>query len=214
MVMDPAGSVCNCLLPTGNPIDNLIIPDFGRLDLSIVDAANPLVFIRAKDVGLTGKELPQNIDEKEELLLLLERIRGEAAKLLGFVKNAKDSAWESPGVPKLTLLASSDTYTATTGEEIPCKNIDIMARMMSMQKTHPTYAMTGAMCTAAAAAIPGTLVYELKYKEASTRRFRIGHPGGVLEAGVDYEMINDKIKIQSVYGYRTARLLLKGMAHC
>ena len=36
--------------------------------------------------------------------------------------------------------------------------------MMSMQKPHPSYAMTGAMCTAAAAIIPGCIVNQILAK--------------------------------------------------
>ena len=214
MVLDPAGSVCNGLLPTGHPQDTLDIPGFGPIRVSIIDAANPLVFIKAGDVGLTGKELPQEMDREQELLDVLERIRGEAAKILGFIKDSGDSAWKSPGVPKMALLSSPESYTTSAGEEISGEDIDLLARMMSMQKAHPTYALTGAMCTAAAAVIPGTLIFELKRNGAQPKRFRIGHPGGVLEAGVDYEIDKAELRIQSVYGYRTARLLMKGTALC
>ena len=85
--------------------------------------------------------------------------------------------------------------------------------MMSMPTAPPTYAMTGAMCTAAAV-IPGTIVYNAKRKGTKPDRLKIGHPGGILEAGVDFEDRDGDIFIQSAYGYRTARLLLKGIAYC
>ena len=53
--------------------------------------------------------------------------------------------------------------------------------MMSMQKAHPSYAMTGAMCTAAAAVVPGSIVEQVLRKEADTQYLRIGHAGGTLE---------------------------------
>jgi len=215
MVMDPAGTVFDSLLPTGNTVDFLDVPDFGRLEVSIVDAANPLVFARAADLGLTGKELPSDIDNKKALLALLERVRGSAAKLLGLVQNVSESALISPGVPKMTIIATPQNYVNTSGVVINGERIDLLIRMMSMQKTHPTCAMTGAMCIAAAAIIDDTLVYKTKRESTNPKQLRIGHPGGILEAGVDYQINGQgKIAIESVYGYRTARLLMKGIAYC
>ena len=213
MMMDPAGTVCNALLPTGNPIDTLNVPGFGELPVSLVDAANPLVFVRAHDVGMSGTESPQEIDCNAELTDLLERIRGEAARQLGFVEEAAEAAWKSPGVPKLTIVSPSKSYQTTQGQEINADEIDLLGRMMSMQKAHPTYAMTGAMCTAAAAVIPGTIVFQVKRDDAAADRFRIAHPGGILEAGVDYVQSDKNIEVTCAYGFRTARLLMRGTAY-
>jgi 2-methylaconitate cis-trans-isomerase PrpF len=213
LVEDPAGSVCGGLLPTGRAADSLNIPGFGPLRVSLVDAANPLVFALAGDIGLTGKEKPADIEARPGLLSLLEKIRGEAAKTLGLVERAEDSAWKSPTVPKMTIVAPPGDYESLSGPEIPAERLDLLGRMMSMQRPHPAYALTGAMCTAAAAAIPGTIVYEVRRKDANLRRLRIGHPGGILEAGVDYGEGPAGTVIQSAYGFRTARLLMKGIAY-
>ncbi|WP_041611001.1 2-methylaconitate cis-trans isomerase PrpF family protein [Treponema primitia] len=213
LVLDPAGSVCGKLLPTGNARDKLDIPGFGSLSVSIVDAANPLVFALAGELGLSGKELPGEMDSNPELLDLLERIRGKAAQVLGLIEKPEDSPWKSPGVPKMTLVAPPAEYTTLSGNLISEDKIDLLGRMMSMQKTHPTYAMTGAMCTAAAALIPGSIVHGIKRPSADPARLRIAHPGGILEAGVDYTESAGIVSVQSVYGYRTARLLAKGTAY-
>ncbi len=47
------------------------------------------------------------------------------------------------------------------GKEIKKEEIDLLSRMMSMQKTHPSYAMTGAMCTAAAVVVKGSIVNQV-----------------------------------------------------
>lgn len=214
MVMEPAGTVFDSLLPTGNAIDTLYVPRFGSLEVSIVDASNPLVFVRAENIGFSGTELPADIDNYPERLLLLENIRGTAAKLLGLVNRIEDAAYQTPGIPKMTVVSPPVSYDKPDGESISDEQIDLSSRMMSMQKAHPAYAMTGAMCTAAAAVIPGTIVYEVKRKSALSHQLRIGHPSGILEAGVDYEEENGKINIRCAYGYRTARLLMKGVAYC
>ncbi|MDR0876417.1 MAG: 3-methylitaconate isomerase [Treponema sp.] len=213
MVEDPAGSVCGALLPTGNPVDELTICGFGRFTVSIVDAANPLVFVRAADIGMVGRETPEAIGANKELIVLLEKIRGEAAKKLGFIEHLEESAWKSPSIPKMTIVAPAADYLTVSGETITADRMDISGRMMSMQRPHATYALTGAMCTAAAAAIKGTIVHSLRREDADLRRFRIAHPGGILEAGVDIEKSNGGVKVLSAYGYRTARLLMKGTAY-
>ncbi len=210
---NPAGSVTGKLLPTGNPRDTLCVAGFGNVEVSIVDASNPLVFVRAEALGLTGKELPPRVNEDAALLDLLERVRGEAARLLGFVADAKDSSVQSPGVPKLTLVAAPDAYVTSEGNTVSAQDIDLLGRMMSMQKAHETYALTGAICTMCAACIPGTLVWELTQHRAEQQKLRIGHPDGVLHVGIDCTYGPDGMPvIREAYSYRTARMLMRGTA--
>ena len=185
--VDPAGTLGKGLLPTGNPVDVLEVPGRGTVEVSLVDAANPLVFVKAVDLGLTGTELPDAINGDPELLRLLETIRGLAAVKLGLCSTPEEAAWVTPGLPKMTLVAPPREYTTSAGEEVQADQVDLVARMMSMQKTHPSYAMTGAMCTAAAAAVPGTLVQQVLRAGCDLQNIRIGHPGGILPCGVDPE---------------------------
>ena len=114
----------------------------------------------------------------------------------------------------MTIVAEPKDYEATSGTAISQDQIDLTARMMSMQKTHPTYAMTGAMCTAAAAVIPGTVVNRALRVDADPERLRIGHPGGILEAGVEFEPENGSVRIVKTSGFRTAHLLMEGKTYC
>ena len=75
--LTPGGATTGKLLPTGAPLDRLDVPGLGPIEVSMVDAANACVFVRARDLGLTGRELP---DE-------LERERGRAG----------DAASDPPG---------------------------------------------------------------------------------------------------------------------
>ena len=212
--LDPAGSMGMGLLPTGKAVEVLNVEGFGEIEVSIVDATNPLVFIRACDVGMDGTDSPSAIDSDTQLLETLEKIRGEAAKKLGLVDDAAEATAKSPGIPKMTIVSRPRAYTATTGETIPKEEIDIVSRMMSMQKAHPTYAMTGAMCTAAAAVIPGSIVAQMVSEKFDPAALHIGQPSGVLVAGVEYGIgANDDVLIRAAFGFRTARLLMKGTAY-
>ena len=212
--MHPSGTISDKLLPTGNAVDELDVPDFGKVKVSIVDAANPLVFVKAKDIGLKGTELPGELDNNPAKLALLETIRGLAAVKLGLISDYTKSAWETPGIPKMTFVAEAETYTTVNGATVNVDKIDLLSRMMSMQKTHPTYAMTGAMCTAAAAVVPGSVVAQVVKKDTDTQFIRIGHPDGILEAGVDYTLKGKEVEIEDTFGFRTANLLLDGTAFC
>lgn len=209
---EPAGTLGNGLLPTGNAVDVLEIPGFGPVPVSIVDAANPLVFAKAEDLGLTGRELPDELNADQEKLDLLEKVRGMAAVKLGLIEDYARSAWDTPGIPKMTFVAKSEDYVASDGKKIGKETIGLLSRMMSMQKPHPSYAMTGAMCTAAAAVIPGSVVAQVLSASADTRFIRIGHPSGILECGVDYRENGPVPTIDDTFGFRTANLLLEGTA--
>ena len=210
--VDPAGTLGKGLLPTGNAVDTLEVPGYGKVEVSIVDAANPLVFARAKDLGLTGKELPDDLNADAEKLELLEKVRGLAAVRLGLIEDYTRSPWDTPGIPKMTFVAEADDYVTPDGKEIKKEQIDLLSHMMSMQKTHPSYAMTGAMCTAAAAVVPGSIVQQVLPKDVDTQFIRIGHPAGVLECGVDYKENGACPDIDDTFGFRTANLLMEGVA--
>lgn len=211
--LDPAGTLGQGLLPTGNAVDILEVPGYGKVEASIVDAANPLVFVKAKDLGLTGRETPDELNANAEKLELLEAVRGLAAVKLGLIEDYTRSAWETPGIPKMTFVGEAEDYVTAEGTTVTKNSVDLLSRMMSMQKAHPSYAMTGAMCTAAAAVVPGSVVQQVLAPNTDTQFIRIGHPSGVLECGVDYEEKGSCPVIFDTFGFRTANLLLDGTAY-
>ncbi len=208
----PSGTLNRGLLPTGNAVDTLDVPGLGPVQVSIVDAANPLVFAKARDLGLTGKEVPDDLNADPAKLDLLEKVRGLAAVKLGLIEDYTRSAWETPGIPKMTFVAESADYVTMDGTEIKKEQVDLLSRMMSMQKPHPSYAMTGAMCTAAAAVVPGSVVSQVLSPSTDTQFIRIGHPSGILECGVDYEENGPLPEIADTFGFRTANLIMEGTA--
>ena len=211
--LNPVGSVFNKLLPTDNVIDKLNIPNFGEVEVSIVDVSNPIVFVSAKAIGMTGVEMPEAMQQNKRLMTLIENIRGVAAVKLGLIKDYKQSAIKSPAIPKISIISEAKSYTALNNTEINKSDIHLIARIMSMQKPHNTYALTGAMCTAASAVIKGTVVNNVMESTDYLNEISIGHPNGKITVGINYEALEDgSVKINSTYGYRTARLLMKGIA--
>ena len=210
----PAGTISDKLLPTGNVLDELEVPGVGTIQASIVDAANPLVFVRAADLGLEGNETPAQLEGFPGLLEKLEKIRGVAAVRVGLIEDYEKSAWECPGLPKMTLVAEPKDYPASDGTLVQKEQIDLLVRMMSMQKPHPAMAMTGVMCTAAAAVLEGSIVNQVLGPNVDFYRIRMGHPGGIADGGVSFRKEDGRVEIESTTGFRTANLLMAGEVFC
>lgn len=206
--LDPAGQ--NGHFPTGAPTETLSVPDVGDVTVSIVDVSSPLVFIRAQDLGLTGTELPARIDGDERLLDRLERVRGTAAVRLDLVDRPEEAARRTPGIPKLALVTDPCDYETSLGTTVISDEVDIVARIMSVQRAHHAYAMTGALCTAAATALEGTIPNAVSRPNGSGS-VRIGHPKGVTTIGLDMAAEENGARVASVSVSRTARCLMRGM---
>jgi 2-methylaconitate cis-trans-isomerase PrpF len=200
-----AGSKTGKLLPTGNVKDKMMVEGLGGVTVSMVDAGSPMVFIAAKDLGLTGKETAKEVDANKELLEKLEKIRAMAAERMGMVKNWKDAVTGMRSVPMPAFVAPPESYVcALNNETIPGDSIDFLSRVMFMQIMHKTYAGTASVCTGAAAKIPGTVVNDVMRKGKKDDMVRIGHPGGSLsiETVVEKEGNEFVLKRAAVGGRR------------
>ena len=209
--VEPGGSVTGKLLPTGNPLDKWDIPGFGPLEVSFVDAANPVVFVRATDIGMVGTESAEAIDANERWLEILETVRSVAAEKAGLVDDYRKGTDESPAVPKVAVVAPPADYTTAVGEKISADDVDLLARIMSMQRAHRAYALTGGIATASAACIPGTLVEEVTRKDRDPQKpIRLGHPGGSMPLYAVVDTVDGQPFVRSVKSIRTSRRLMVG----
>jgi 2-methylaconitate cis-trans-isomerase PrpF len=206
--LEPAGA--SGMLPTGAARETVTLPGGDEITVSIVDISSPLVFVKAEDLGLSGVELPEDIDSRPELLEVLEFIRGTAAVRMGLVERVEDAAEASPGIPKMTFVRSPVDYVTSTGETVHAADVDIVARTMSVGRAHHSFALTGTMCTVAAAVIPGTVVSEVAQPDPSGP-VRLGHPKGVNTVGVSVAERDGTVTIQSVTVSRTARRMMRGV---
>lgn len=197
------GAVTGKLLPTGNAID-LLQTSIGPVKASIVDVGNPLVFVKAADIGLTGTELPHEYTEKQ--LKLFEEIRSIAAEKSGLAPRDKATKL-SPAVPKMTIIAPPMDHRDGTGREKAASQMDVLIRMMSMQKPHQTLAITGAICTTAAIYTKGTLLSEMVQLKGDT--VRLAHPMGIMETSVDAK----DGQVKGIKVVRTARLIFEGFVY-
>lgn len=206
---DPGGSLTGSLLPTGNVVDK-IATTHGVYECSVVDVTNPVVFVRASDMGLTGRELPEQVNSDRSILEKFEAIRAVAAEMIGLVKSREEATRKSPLIPFVAMVSKKCDYTASSDIKVRAQDISLVARIFSLQKMHYTFAVTGAMCTGAAAKIDGTVVNEVLDKESQT--VVIGHAKGILDVKVDSKRTSSGVQIKGITIGRTARKLMEGRA--
>lgn len=193
--LDPGGAVTGRLLPTGRPRDVV-----AGLEASLVDATNPMVFVRAPDLGLTGAETPAALDADRALSARLEAIRVEASRLMGVPA--------SPAVPKIALVAPPAAFSALDGTAHAAEDADVLARVISMGSCHRAFALTAAMCLAVAARIEGSVVHECA--RPGSGDLRLGHPSGILPIAAAVGQRQGQPWAERVTVYRTARRLMEG----
>jgi hypothetical protein len=98
-----------------------------------------------------------------------------------------------------------------SGRAIEPQEVGLLARMMSMGTLHRSYAVSGAVATAGAAMILGTVVSDLLPETARGRDLlRIGHPGGTIEVGAVIETRSGECIYKEAVLGRTARRLMEG----
>jgi 2-methylaconitate cis-trans-isomerase PrpF len=208
--LDPGGAVTGRLLPTGRTQETLEVPG-GAITVSLVDATNPMVFVRAKDLGLDGTERPDDLDGRPGLSARLEAIRAAAAVRIGLARTPEEASRTSPAVPKIAFLAPPAAYRTLAGAAVESHALDLVARIVSMGKVHRAFALTGAMCLAVAARTAGTVAHEVATLAGPAGQVRIGHPSGILPVGAAVRPGPDGAPLaQTVTVYRTARRLMEG----
>ena len=182
--LDPGGAATGALLPTGSVIDELAVDGIGAVPASLVDAANPFVFVHADEAGISGTEMPAALDSRSEVLDRLERIRAAAAVAMGIAASPAEASSRFPSAPKIGIVAPPRTATTLSGETIEAAQGDLTARMVSMNNVHRALPLTGVLGFAVAAAIEGTVVARAAGPRNADRsgRIRLISPSGVISA--------------------------------
>jgi 2-methylaconitate cis-trans-isomerase PrpF len=189
----------------------LHVPGIGHIEVSIVDAANPLVFCRAEDFGLSGQETPEQIESNQELLLRIGATRAAAGVAIGLADSIEEATHSVPSVPKIAFVTGPRPYFQLDGVLREAADVDLVARIMSMGQLHRAYALTGAICTTVAAQIPGTLVYEAVSERArESGSLRLGHPSGVMDLSASIYKEGESWYVEKASAARTARRLMEG----
>jgi hypothetical protein len=209
-----AGTVRGTLLPTGKVKEKLKIDELGEIEVSIVDAANPTIFAYAEDIGIQGTERFPELISNAEIWRKAELVRGVAAEMLGFVKDRKNSSIENPAAPFSVFITRASDYISYSGQVIKAEEMDFRGILWAAREVSKAYAVTGTICTGAAAMTEGTIVNELLSEKAlKSGVVRIGHPSGIIEVQVDVKKEAGEFKLKKAIVYRTARRIMEGYVY-
>ena len=196
------------MFPTGNRIDTLDIPGHGPIEATLINAGNPTIFVDARALGLKGTEMQRDVNGDAALLAKVEVVRAHGALAMGAVASL-DEARTRQHTPKLAFVAEPADYVASDGKPVPAQSVDLLARIFSMGKLHHAMTGTGAVASAAAAAIPGTVVSRVAPTDGEGR-VRFGHPSGSLQVGAEAAERAGEWTITKVLMSRSARRLMEG----
>ena len=206
--VDPADGD-GALFPTGNVVDDLEVPDVGTLKATMINAGIPTIFINAEDIGYTGTELQDDINNDDAALKKLETIRAYGAVKMGLITNINE-AQARQHTPKVAFVAKPVAYSASSGKHIVAGSINLLVRAMSMGKLHHAMMGTAAVAIGTAAAIDGTLV-NMAAGGGALSEVNFGHPSGTLKVGAEAKKINGDWQVTKASMSRSARVLMEGV---
>jgi 2-methylaconitate cis-trans-isomerase PrpF len=211
--LNPGGATTGKLLPTGNVSDVLDVPGIGKITVSMIDAANACVFVRAQDVGLSGIEMPEALDANRDVMEKLAASRLAASVAMGISADLAAAA-QITTVPFIGFIAEPREAKLLSGETIRADDIDLTGRIISSGQTHRALPLTGSLCMAVAARLQGSVVNRAARAASSVDApIRIGMPSGVLVVAATVKNVQgDWVAEQGAF-YRTARRLFEGAVY-
>ena len=187
--LDAWGAVTGKLFPTGQRMDTI-----EGVPLTCIDAAMPLMILRASDLGLTGRERPAELDANAALLERLERLRREAGLRMG-LGDVSDSV-----VPKPVIVSAGNHPNSVT------------SRYFTPKRCHASHAVTGAIGVATAFALPGTVASGIE-RAPGKHPLVVLHPAGQIDIEVELQGTGQDATVERAALVRTARKIMQGELH-
>jgi len=195
------------LFPTGLLRETLEV-DGTAVEVTLGLAPLPTVWLRAGDLGLSGCETPDEINDDKQLMARLDAIRRHGAVRMGLAATAQAAPEASP---KIGVLAPAVGYAARDGSAVGTQDIDLVARVISMGAIHKALPLACAMNLAAIALVEGSLPHALA--GGASGRVRLGSPSGVITLSARIEGGPPAPTVASIGVETTARRLMEGFVY-
>ncbi|EHR7161968.1 2-methylaconitate cis-trans isomerase PrpF [Vibrio parahaemolyticus] len=205
--VDPADGE-GSMFPTGNLVDDLVVPDVGTFNATFINAGIPTIFIDAESIGYQGTELQDDINNDDAALAMFESIRAHGALKMGLISKLEE-AQTRQHTPKIAFVSKPKNYQSSSGKAVNESEIDVLVRALSMGKLHHAMMGTAAVAIASAACVPGTLV-NLAAGGGEKESVTFGHPSGTLKVGAQAKQTEQGWVVQKAIMSRSARILMEG----
>ncbi|MBE4005697.1 2-methylaconitate cis-trans isomerase PrpF [Vibrio parahaemolyticus] len=205
--VDPADGE-GSMFPTGNLVDDLVVPDVGTFNATFINAGIPTIFIDAESIGYQGTELQDQINNDDAALAMFESIRAHGALKMGLISELEE-AQTRQHTPKIAFVSKPKSYQSSSGKAVNESEIDVLVRAVSMGKLHHAMMGTAAVAIASAACVPGTLV-NLAAGGGEKESVTFGHPSGTLKVGAQAKQTEQGWVVQKAIMSRSARILMEG----
>jgi 2-methylcitrate dehydratase PrpD len=193
------------LLPTTNTTDTVHLGD-RPVSITICDVGNPLVFVKAADLDMTGHETPSQINANTSLIHTLKELRGKACKIVGQCSDWTKVDEQSPFLPMVAVMSPAGS---TDGH--------LSARLILDNRCHDSMAGTGAVCIAACSRIPGSVANQLLKSGALDQPvLQLEHQLGIIPVAITMAEESRDAGVptfRSISFVRTARKIMTGQLH-
>jgi 4-oxalomesaconate tautomerase len=186
--LDVAGSATGSLLPTGRALDLV-----DGVEVTCIDNGMPVVVLRARDLGVTGYETPQELEKNKELKARIESIRLQ----IGPKMNLGDVTKKV--VPKMCLIAP-----ARAGGHVS-------TRTFIPHDVHAAIGVLGAVSVATACILPGSAAEGIAtVPEGRVKQMSVEHPSGEFSVTLEVGGTREQPTVLKAGLLRTARLIMRG----
>jgi 4-oxalomesaconate tautomerase len=187
--LDAAGSVCGELLPTGHAVDRV-----AGVEVTLIDNGMPVIVLAAKEVGRTGHEPRDHLNEDRELKARLEEIRLAAGPLMNLGNVSKKV------VPKIALVAEPRAGGA------------LATRSFIPHECHASIGVFAALTVATAAVLPDSPAARVASIPAGrVKTLSVEHPTGEFSVQLEVGGTAEQPVIERAGLIRTARPIMDGV---
>ncbi|NAW68763.1 2-methylaconitate cis-trans isomerase PrpF [Vibrio sp. V27_P1S3P104] len=205
--LDPAEGE-GSMFPTGNLRDTLVIPGFEPLQVTLINAGIPTIFVDASAIGYRGCELQDEINNDPHALARFETLRAYGALKMGLITDLEEAKVRQH-TPKIAFVSPPKNYLTASGKTVTPQQVDVLVRALSMGKLHHAMMGTAAVAIAAAACVPGTIVNQAAGGGEKTQVV-FGHPSGTLKVGAKACHSEQGWRVEKAVMSRSARILMEG----
>lgn len=197
------------MFPTGNVVDDLVVPGIGTLRATMITAGIPTIFVNAADIGYRGNELQGDINSDSAALQRFEAIRTAGALRMGIIREVAERASRQHS-PKVAMVAPPMDFVSSAGKSVAADAMDLQVRAMSMGKMHHAMMGTASVAIATAAGVPGTVVNAAAGGQVGDA-VTFAHPSGLLRVGAQVTNEDGHWVVRKAIMSRSARVLMEGL---